>query len=128
MGGEISAEGDMYSYGILLLEMFSGKRPTCSSVLMDNCNNLHEYVRKTLPERVMAIADPKIIQDEEDCDLGANQSDSRSTSTAEACLTTVFEVGISCSVEMPRECIDITSALKQLQVAREKLLQRSQPA
>ncbi|KAK1368274.1 hypothetical protein POM88_034366 [Heracleum sosnowskyi] len=40
---EISAEGDVYSYGILLLEMFSGKRPTESSILMDNDKDLHDY-------------------------------------------------------------------------------------
>ncbi|XP_074336284.1 uncharacterized protein LOC141673438 [Apium graveolens] len=64
-GGEISAEGDVYSYGILLLEIFSGKRPTCSSILMDNCNNLHEYVKNALPHRGMDI-DPRIVLDQED--------------------------------------------------------------
>lgn len=34
MGGKISAEGDVYSYGILLLEMFLGKSPTSSSMLI----------------------------------------------------------------------------------------------
>ncbi|XP_074359263.1 receptor kinase-like protein Xa21 [Apium graveolens] len=58
MCGKISAEGDVYSYGIFLLEMFSGKRPIESSILVDNDNNLHDHVRKALPLRVMDIVDP----------------------------------------------------------------------
>ncbi|XP_063943045.1 probable LRR receptor-like serine/threonine-protein kinase At3g47570 [Daucus carota subsp. sativus] len=124
MGLEISAEGDVYSYGILLLEMFSGKRPTSSSILVANSNNLHEYVRNALPQRVMNIVDPRIIMDQEDHNLTSNQSYNKAT--LEVCLTSIFEVGILCSAEMPRERIDISVAIKQLHVARDKLLERRQ--
>ena len=115
MGGEIFSEGDVYSYGILLLEMFSGKRPTCSNIVMENGNNLHDYVRKALPQRVMDIVDPRIVLDQEDGDLTTNQP--YSGAIMEVCLTAIFEVGILCSLEMPRERIDISVAIKQLQVA-----------
>ncbi|KAL8112597.1 hypothetical protein AgCh_020064 [Apium graveolens] len=123
MGGKIIADGDVYSYGILLLEMFSGKSPTSSSILMQDANNLHDYVRKALPHRVMEIADPRILQQENLANLG-DESVRRSNmpDRMEACLTSVFEVGILCSVEMPRERIDIGAAVKQLQLARDKLL------
>lgn len=124
MGLEISAEGDVYSYGILLLQMFSGKRPTSSSILVANSNNLHEYVRKALPQRVMNIVDPRIIMDQEDHNLTSNQSYNKAT--LEVCLTSIFEVGILCSAEMPGERIDISVAIKQLHVARDKLLERRQ--
>ncbi|XP_017254410.1 probable LRR receptor-like serine/threonine-protein kinase At3g47570 [Daucus carota subsp. sativus] len=124
MGAEISTEGDVYSYGIFLLEMFSGKRPTCSSALLDNDNNLHDYVRNALPQRVMNIVDPQIITDEEDHGLTTNHSYSKAT--LEVCLTSIFQVGILCSVEMPKERIDISVAIKQLHAARDKLLQHIQ--
>ncbi|XP_017230033.1 probable LRR receptor-like serine/threonine-protein kinase At3g47570 isoform X2 [Daucus carota subsp. sativus] len=123
MGAEISVEGDVYSYGIFLLEMFTGKRPTCSSALLDNNNNLHDYVRNALPQRVMNIVDPWIIIDEEDHGLTTNHSYSKAI--LEACLTSIFQVGILCSVEMPKERIDIGIAIKQLHAARDKLLQHS---
>ncbi|XP_074336312.1 putative LRR receptor-like serine/threonine-protein kinase At3g47570 [Apium graveolens] len=47
MGVEISAEGDVYSYRILLLEMFSGKGPTGSS----NNALLEEYCERDLARR-----------------------------------------------------------------------------
>lgn len=58
MGSEVSTQGDMYSYGILLLEMFSGKRPT--SNLFTGNFNLHRYVKMGLPDRVMEIVDAQI--------------------------------------------------------------------
>nr|XP_017240485.1 PREDICTED: probable LRR receptor-like serine/threonine-protein kinase At3g47570 [Daucus carota subsp. sativus] len=123
MGAEISVEGDVYSYGIFLLEMFTGKRPTCSSALLDNDNNLHDYVRNALPQRVMNIVDPRIIIDQEDHGLTTNHSYSKAI--LEVCLTSIFKVGILCSDEMPKERIDIGIAFKQLHAARDKLLQHS---
>ncbi|XP_074332866.1 uncharacterized protein LOC141670772 [Apium graveolens] len=122
--GEISREGDVYSYGILLLEMFSGKKPTESSISIDGGSNLHDYVRAALPERVMDIVDPRIVLDQEEDGLAGNQSYSRAT--LELCLTSIFEVGIFCSEETPKKRIDISFAIKQLQAARDKLLQCKQ--
>ncbi|XP_074334994.1 putative LRR receptor-like serine/threonine-protein kinase At3g47570 [Apium graveolens] len=126
MCAEISAEGDVYSYGILLLELFSGKRPTESSMTMDSGNNLHDYVRKALPERVMDIADPQIFLFQEERGLTVYEYPSYSRATLEVCLASIFEVGILCSEEMPRKRIGISVAVRQLQIARDKLLQRIQ--
>ena len=95
----------MYSYGILLLEIFSGKCPTESSILKDGYSNLHNYVRAALPRRVMDIADPQIVLDQEEHGLTVNQSYSRAS--MKVCLTSIFEVGILCSEELPQKRIDI---------------------
>ncbi|XP_063942070.1 probable LRR receptor-like serine/threonine-protein kinase At3g47570 [Daucus carota subsp. sativus] len=124
MFGEISAEGDVYSFGILLLEMFSGKRPTDSSIITDNANDLHDFVRKALPQTVMDIVDPRIILDQEEHGMTINPSYSRAV--VEVCLASVFEVGILCSEVTPGKRIDISVAIKRLHLARDKLLQRRQ--
>ncbi|KAL7182467.1 hypothetical protein ACSBR1_041214 [Camellia fascicularis] len=64
MGEEVSTQGDMYSYGVLLLEMFTGKGPT-SNMFTSNVN-LHSYVKMCLPEQVMQIVDPQIILEMEE--------------------------------------------------------------
>ena len=47
MRNEVSTYGDVYSYGILLLEMFTGKRPV-ANIFQDD-SNLHDFVKvKTL--------------------------------------------------------------------------------
>lgn len=89
MGGEISTKGDVYSYGILLLEMFSGKRPTGS--ILDDAYNLHEYVRKAIPHQVFDIANPRVTREHEDHGSTANQSSDRVR--MEVYLTSIFQVG-----------------------------------
>ncbi|XP_074336397.1 uncharacterized protein LOC141673546 [Apium graveolens] len=121
--GEVSTEGDVYSYGILLLEMFSGKRPTESIVLMNNGKDLHDYVRKALPQRVMDILDPRIVLDQEEHGSNVYLSYSREI---EICLTSIFEVGILCSEQTPAKRIDISVAIRLLHIARDKLVQRRQ--
>ncbi|KAI4297664.1 hypothetical protein L6164_037546 [Bauhinia variegata] len=56
IGGEASKEGDVYSFGILLLEMFTGKRPT-EEMFVDEFN-LHSYVKVALAEKLLQVVDP----------------------------------------------------------------------
>ena len=59
MGNEVSTYGDVYSYGILLLEMFTGKRPT-DNIFQDGLN-LHDFVNAALPEGIIDIIDPTLL-------------------------------------------------------------------
>uniref|UniRef100_A0A7N0R8D8 non-specific serine/threonine protein kinase n=1 Tax=Kalanchoe fedtschenkoi TaxID=63787 RepID=A0A7N0R8D8_KALFE len=43
MGGNVSSEGDMYSFGILLLEMVTGRRPT--DEIFNANNSLHNFCK-----------------------------------------------------------------------------------
>ncbi|KAK4422150.1 putative LRR receptor-like serine/threonine-protein kinase [Sesamum alatum] len=58
MGRESSTYGDVYSYGILLLELFTGKRPTDDVFTNGRC--IHTFAKMAIPERVMEIVDPKL--------------------------------------------------------------------
>jgi len=59
MGSRISTEGDIYSYGIVLLEMLTGKRPT--DELFDDGFTLHKYVEDALPQ-IGEILDPDLTR------------------------------------------------------------------
>ncbi|CAL5429437.1 unnamed protein product [Camellia sinensis] len=123
MGEEVSTQGDMYSYGVLLLEMFTGKRPT-NNMFTGNVN-LHGYVKMCLPQQVMQIVDPQIILEMEEEPSKPSRSKQCSTtniSKLETCLVPVFQIGVSCSVEMPNERMSVKEVIKELHKIRNVFL------
>ncbi|CAK9157863.1 unnamed protein product [Ilex paraguariensis] len=64
MGSALSTYGDVYSFGMLLLEMFTGKKPT-DDIFRDGFN-LHNFVEVALPDRVAEIVDPILFQEIEE--------------------------------------------------------------
>ncbi|KHG14432.1 hypothetical protein F383_17994 [Gossypium arboreum] len=61
MGSELSTKGDVYSYGILLLEMSTEKRPTDER--FREGLSLRNFVKATLPERIIKVADPILVEE-----------------------------------------------------------------
>ena len=59
MGSEVSTNGDVYSFGVFLLEIFLGKKPT-NEIFKDDLN-LHRFVKMALPGRLVQIVDPTLL-------------------------------------------------------------------
>ena len=60
LGNEVSTHGDVYSYGILLLEILTGKSPTDSE--FGEAIGLRKYVQMALPDRVSTIMDQQLLR------------------------------------------------------------------
>lgn len=123
MGNGVSTNGDIYSYGILLLEIFTGKRPT-DNMFKDNMN-LHDFVKGVLPERVADIVDPTLCLEKEDMETRTNDNhnqDQIGSPKILECLILIFDIGVSCSMELPRDRMNISDVVAQLNLIREKLL------
>ncbi|KAF8027300.1 hypothetical protein BT93_E0263 [Corymbia citriodora subsp. variegata] len=103
MGHKVSTPGDVYSYGILLLEMFTGKRPT-EEAFGPNLN-LHSFVQAALPDQAMDIVDLRIWSEDGNLQQEINIRD---------CMISIFEVGVACSMESPTDRMDMTVAIKKL--------------
>uniref|UniRef100_A0A453DL21 Receptor kinase-like protein Xa21 n=1 Tax=Aegilops tauschii subsp. strangulata TaxID=200361 RepID=A0A453DL21_AEGTS len=58
-GSKISTEGDVYSYGVIILEMLTGKRPT--DELFKDGLSLYKFVEDSFPEKIGEILDPRMI-------------------------------------------------------------------
>nr|XP_027090966.1 putative receptor-like protein kinase At3g47110 isoform X2 [Coffea arabica] len=74
LGAEVSSSGDVYSFGILLLEMMTGKKPT--HPLFTGGLDLHTYVEMAIPERVMDIVDPVLLCEDHRRTTAANSRSS----------------------------------------------------
>ncbi|RCV24704.1 hypothetical protein SETIT_5G106900v2 [Setaria italica] len=108
-GSAISTIGDVYSLGILLLEMFTGRSPTDD---MFREVDLHQYSKQGLSERILDIADSTIW-------LHVESKDSIIRSTIKNCLVSVFRLAISCSKRNPRDRMMMKDAVVEMHAIRD---------
>ncbi|XP_062155294.1 probable LRR receptor-like serine/threonine-protein kinase At3g47570 [Alnus glutinosa] len=123
MGNEVSSYGDICSFGILLLEMFTGKRPTDD--MFQGTLNLHTFVLQALPELLVEIADPILFQGrEEETTMNRTHNNNINTrrSKIQECLILMFGIGVACSVEQAEERMSMKDVVTELHLVRRKLL------
>lgn len=124
-GGEVSTHGDVYSCGILVLEMFTGRRPT--DEIFTAGLNLHSFAKAALPENVSQIVDPFLLQ--EFRDVGSSRDHTRSNRHGGRlhkileCLVSIIRLGVVCSSESPRDRTNMADVTAALRVIQKELLQ-----
>uniref|UniRef100_A0A8R7P9P8 non-specific serine/threonine protein kinase n=1 Tax=Triticum urartu TaxID=4572 RepID=A0A8R7P9P8_TRIUA len=92
MGCEISVGGDVYSFGVLLLELLTGKRPT-DDMFVDGLS-LCKFCESKFPDRVAEILDPHMAHEEhQGCAEGWIQR----------YIVSLVALGLSCTVESPKD-------------------------
>ncbi|KAL1288782.1 hypothetical protein AAHE18_20G008700 [Arachis hypogaea] len=107
MSSEVSKQGDTYSFGILVLEMLTGRRPTEETFQLGH--NLHSYVRMAFPDKLLQIVDPILLSIEIE------------GTTAKKCLYSLFRIGLACSVESPKERMSMECVSRELNLIKNSL-------
>ncbi|XP_021319816.1 putative receptor-like protein kinase At3g47110 isoform X3 [Sorghum bicolor] len=92
MGSEIATEGDVYSFGVLLLEIVTGKHPT-DDLFVDGLN-LHNFAESMFPDRLAEIIDPHMAHEE---------SQPCTEVWMQSCIVPLVALGLSCSMESPKD-------------------------
>ncbi|XP_020098428.1 receptor kinase-like protein Xa21 [Ananas comosus] len=100
--GKVSTSGDVYSYGILLLETFSRKKPT--DEMFAGESSLRRWVSESFPNAIENVVDKNLLKYEVNIDAAnGDKMNAEAASLDYQCLLSLLELGISCSRESPKE-------------------------
>ncbi|KAF8010640.1 hypothetical protein BT93_J1325 [Corymbia citriodora subsp. variegata] len=120
LGGTSSLQGDVYSFGILLLEMFIGIKPT--DVMFEDGWTLHEFVKTAQSKSLLKILDPSLLSMEYTAGIGNDQINDANMVRFEENVVEIMRIGVLCSMKLPNERMDMTNALSKLVAVKEKFL------
>ncbi|CAM8883440.1 unnamed protein product [Rhodiola kirilowii] len=120
MGDIISTQGDIYSYGIVLLELITGKRPTDD--MFNNGMSLRSFCERAISSdhiHVEDVIDQHLVNELHEA-AGTQRNSEQIKLEYNTVMISFLGIGISCSAESSRDRMDIQSAVKCLERIKEK--------
>nr|VVW92106.1 unnamed protein product [Nymphaea colorata] len=98
MAGKVSIKADVYSYGILLLEVFAGRKPTNEQ--FDGDFSLRQWVAETFPVAISDVIDSHLLNE-------SNTTPTERSAAMNDLLVKTMEIGLPCSRVSPNERMDM---------------------
>ncbi|XP_022682528.1 receptor kinase-like protein Xa21 [Setaria italica] len=124
--GKASRKSDVFSYGVMLLEVMTGKKPT-DAMFNGEEVSLREWVSQAFPSRLAHVVDHGILLlDGEAASSGDIQhadwsSSGEESSNGWSCIEQVVDLGLQCSRDSPEERLAMKDVAAKLARIKECL-------
>ncbi|KAF3636153.1 putative LRR receptor-like serine/threonine-protein kinase-like [Capsicum annuum] len=109
--GIVSTSGDVYSYGIMLMEVLTKRRPTDEEIWNEN-RDLRKWITQSISGSMVDVIDDKLFPEEE-----------KITSKSEICIASMIELALDCTKETPESRITMEDVVKRLNKIKNAFLE-----
>ncbi|XP_060671992.1 receptor kinase-like protein Xa21 [Ziziphus jujuba] len=113
--GRVSPKGDVYSYGIMLMETFTRKNPR--DEMFVGGLSLRQWVISVYPDRVTEILDTSLWTGYGEATINAAMD------SLTHCFSSIIELALHCSGDLPEERPNMTDTLVKLKKMKHNLVQ-----
>ncbi|KAI9076995.1 hypothetical protein K1719_041071 [Acacia pycnantha] len=101
LNGVVSAKGDVFSYGILLMEVFTRKKPTDEMFVQGFL--LKDWVSESTPHSIINIIDTNLVHRE-----------IQNTDNILPHISSIFELALNCCIDLPKARCTMTDVVVSL--------------
>ncbi|XP_039687384.1 receptor kinase-like protein Xa21 [Medicago truncatula] len=104
--GVISIKGDVYSYGVMLMEIFTGKKPTNEMFVQEL--TLKTWISESMPNSVMEVVDYNLVSQQ-----------GNETHEIVSHVSSVLDLALRCCADSPEARIsmaDVTASLIKIKI------------